>query len=90
MLIFYHRWAAEKGYKNIVVRADDSDVFILLLQHNQKKTNTVMDKGQSRKNTRRLCPMNKLASVLGEKVYYNFAIELQFITLLHYLLSLYN
>ena len=79
------------GYqKSISASMTRRDVFIQLLQHNQKKTNTVMDKGQSRKSTGRLCPMTKLASVLGEKVYYNFAIELQFITILHYLLSICN
>ena len=57
--------------KAIVVRADDTDVFILLLHHQvhmSTGTTIFMDMGLSSKNNRRCYNMSGIATSLGPKV----------------------
>ena len=70
MMVYYAcRMSVTK--KVIVVRADDSDVFILLLHHQlhmSSNTTILMDMGLSSKNNRRCHNMSEIAASLGPKV----------------------
>ena len=68
LMMAYYKWAVDRGYVNILFRAGDGDIFIMILQHNRPNSNAVMDKGHSGKNNRRLIPMTELAQALGEEV----------------------
>ena len=71
MVFFAHRLSTTK--KVITVRADDSDVFILLLHHHchmSPGTTIFMDMGLSSKNNRRCHNMSELAASLSQKVHF--------------------
>lgn len=71
MVYFACRLSATK--KVIIVRADDSDVFILLLHHQlhmSSDTTIFMDMGLSSKNNRRCHNMSEIAASLGPKVHF--------------------
>ena len=55
-------------FKKILIRADDSDIFLGALQHREPRSETVIDKGQCGKNNRKQVNMNKLAEALGDDV----------------------
>ena len=67
-MLAYYKWAVDRGFMNILFRADDGDIFIMILLHNCPNSNTILDKGHSGKNNRRLIPMTELVQALGEKV----------------------
>ena len=69
-MIRYRKWAIDRGFKKIMFRADDSDIFLGALQHREPRSETVIDKGQCRKNNRKQVNMNKLAEALGDDVSY--------------------
>ena len=67
-MFYYRKWAAGMGFKKILIRADDADIFLGALQHREPSTETVIDKGQCGKNNRMQINMNKLAKKLGDDV----------------------
>ena len=67
-MIRYRKWATDRGFKKIMFRADDSDIFLGALQHREPRSETVIDKGQCGKNNRKQVNMNKLAEALGDDV----------------------
>ena len=56
LMLAYYKWAVDRGFVNILFRADDADIFIMMLLHNRPNSTIVMDKGHSGKNNRRLIP----------------------------------
>ena len=64
----YRKWATGRGFKKILFRADDSDIFLGALRHREPSSETVIDKGQCGKNNRKQINMNKLAEILGDDV----------------------
>ena len=68
MIFRYRKWATDVGFKKILIRADDSDVFLGALQHRDTRSETVIDKGLCGKNNRKQINMNDLAETLGDDV----------------------
>lgn len=64
----YRTWATDNGFKKILFRADDADIFLGALMHRELRSETVIDKGQSGKNNRKQINMNRLAETLGNEV----------------------
>ena len=71
-MIVYFACNMSTTKKVIVVKTDDSDVFILLLHqqlHISTGTSIFMDMGLSSKNNRRCYNMSEIAYSLGPKVH---------------------
>ena len=89
-MIVYFACRLSTSKKHIVVRADDADVFILLLHHSlrmSKDSIIFMDMGLSSKNNWRYHNMSAIAASLGPKVLVHF--HPIFNSLLYITLSIY-
>ena len=66
MIFRYSKWTTDFELKKILIRVDDSDVFLGALQHRDTISDTVIDKGLCGKNNRKQINMNDLAETLGD------------------------
>ena len=71
-LIIYFACVISPKKKVIIIRTDDTDVFILLLHHQMHMfpwTTVFVDMGHSSRNNRRCIDMTSLANALGPQVH---------------------
>ena len=74
MMVYFARHMSAT-FKDIIIRADDSDVFILLIHHQihmSPGTTIYMDMGLSSKNNRRCHNITEISKVLGPKVQFSY------------------
>ena len=67
-MIVRYSLCASSSATRIVVRADDADIFFLLLQHAHLLVPVMMDLGLSSRNNRRCVNISQLAKSLGPEV----------------------
>ncbi len=71
MIIFHAKHSGQLGPENIVVRANDTDVLVILLASNESFSDSHLwlEVGVSENNSRRYIDVSKLSKQLGDFVH---------------------